>query len=386
MAVEARAEVSTGVALARKLRISSLLSSLLFGSRFVTIWLAIGVLFIVCAIFAPAALEGTSWSAVLPLTSVVAVAALGQMLVVMTGGIDLSMAGAISLLANMLVGYSHGSDDQLLRGILIVLGWAVVIGLANGIMVAIVGLNPLIVTLAMGLILLGITYDFRLGTANESTVPPVLSDWVFKRFLGVSWVFWLGLLLTIILSLVLRSTSFGRHFQAVGANSRAAWIAGIHVRGHVVFAYVASTVSAGVAGILIAGIINSPGVNPGEPYLFGPIAAVVLAGASLTGGLSSVMSTWAAAFFLTLLNQMNGVLGLKNYLEFIVFGCAIIIGMVISGDRISAVLSRLLQRPSIRALVGADEAVGLSEAGNVGPTEPPPQGQPRSREADGRES
>ena len=64
----------------------------------------------------------------------------------------------------------------------------------------------------MGLILLGITYDFRLGTANESTVPPVLSDWVFKRFLGVSWVFWLGLLLTIILSLVLRSTSFGRHF------------------------------------------------------------------------------------------------------------------------------------------------------------------------------
>ena len=82
------------------------------------------------------------------------------------------MAGAISLLANMLVGYSHGSDDQLLRGILIVLGWAVVIGLANGIMVAIVGLNPLIVTLAMGLILLGITYDFRLGTANESTVPP----------------------------------------------------------------------------------------------------------------------------------------------------------------------------------------------------------------------
>ncbi len=361
MATEARAEVTPGVALARRLRISSLLSSLLFGSRFVTIWLAIGVLFIVCAIFAPETLSSTSWSAILPLAAVVAVAALGQMLVVMTGGIDLSMAGAISLMANVMVGASHGSDDNLLKGIGVVLLYGVIIGLVNGILVAIVGLNPLIVTLAVGLILLGMTYDYRLGNANESTVPPVLSDWVFKRFLGVSWVFWFGLLLTIILSLVLRSTSFGRHFQAVGANSRAAWIAGIHVRGHVIFAYTVSAVSAGIAGILIAGIINSPGVNPGEPYLFGPIAAVVLAGASLTGGLSSVMSTWAAAFFLTLLNQMNGVLGLKSYLEFIVFGAAIIIGMVVSGDRISAILARLLQRPGVRALVGADEAVGLSE-------------------------
>ena len=97
MAVEARAEVSPAL-VARKLRVSSLLSSLLFGSRFVTIWLAIGVLFIVCAIFAPATLEGTSWSAVLPLTAVVAVAALGQMLVVMTGGIR-SLDGGSDLVA-----------------------------------------------------------------------------------------------------------------------------------------------------------------------------------------------------------------------------------------------------------------------------------------------
>ena len=91
----------------------------------------------------------------------------------------------------------------------------------------------------------------------------------------------------------------------------------------------------GIAAILLAGVINDPGVDPGQPYLFGPIAAVVLAGTSLTGGLASATSTWIAAFALTLLNQMLRVLGLTTALQFVVFGGAIIVGMVISGDRIA---------------------------------------------------
>jgi ribose transport system permease protein len=346
------AEVSRN---AWRLRLSSLVSSLLFSSRFVTIWIATGVLLIVCQIVAPQTLSSDSWSVMLPLAAIIAVAAMGQMLVVMTGGIDLSMAGAISLLANILVGASGGENGNLAVAVLVVLGWALVIGLVNGVLIGVIGLNPLIVTLAVGLILLGITEQYRFGTANESAVPPALSDFVFTRFLGVSWVFWIGLLIAIVVALLLRSTKVGRQFQAVGANPRAAWMAGIHVRSNIVFAYVVSALAAGVAGILIAGVVNSPGVDPGAPYLLGPIAAVVLAGASLSGGLASAMSTWAAAFALTLLNQMLRVLGLSTALQFVVFGVAIVIGMVISGDRIAAILGRLLQRPGVRALIGADE-------------------------------
>jgi ribose transport system permease protein len=105
---------------------------------------------------------------------------------------------------------------------------------------------------------------------------------------------------------------------------------------------------------LLAGVIQNPDSNPGQPYLFAPIAAVVLAGTSLTGGLSSATSVWTAAFALTLLNQMLRVLGLSTAAQFVVFGGAIVIGMVISGDRIAALLGLVLQRPAVRSFIGEE--------------------------------
>ena len=303
----------------------------------------------------PADVTSSSFSSTPPLAAIVGIAALGQMLVVMTGGIDLSIAGTISLMANVIVGASGGSNDHLAQAIFIVIGWAAVIGLINGFLIAVLRFNPLIVTLAVGLILVGITQRYRLGEGNAGQVPPALSSWVFRKpFLGISWVFWAGIVVAIVVALLLRSTNLGRRFQAVGANPRAAWIAGIHVRTHVLAAYVASAVAGGVAGILLAGVIVQPDSDPGQPYLFGPIAAVVLAGTSLTGGLSSAASVWVAAFALTLLNQMLRVLGLNTALQYIVFGAAIVIGMVISGDRIAAILGRLLERPAVRAFLGEE--------------------------------
>ena len=144
---------------------------MLFGTRFVTIWIAMAVLLLVCKIVAPSTLSSASWSSILPFGSVVAIVALGQMLVIMMGGIDLSMAASISLLANVLVGVSKGSDDKLAEAIVIVFVVAAVIGLVNGLLVAMLDLNPLIVTLSTSLILLGITAEYRVGIANSNTVP-----------------------------------------------------------------------------------------------------------------------------------------------------------------------------------------------------------------------
>ncbi len=332
------------------------MSSLLFSSRFVTIWLATIVLLIVCQITAPSTLSSTSFSSLLPLGSVVALAALGQMLVVMVGGIDLSMAAAISLLANILVGVSQGQNDRLPYAIFVVLLWAVVIGLANGLLIAVLDLNPIIVTLSTGLILLGITDEYRVGIANNASVPESLSDFALvDKVLGVSKLFWLVLVLMLLVALALRSTAAGRRFQSVGANRRAAWMAGIRVRTYVVFAYVAAAIAAGLAGVFIGGIVVNPGVNPGAPYLLGPVAAVVLGGAALSGGVASPTSTWVAAFFVTILNQMLKVLGLSTASQGVVFGVAIILGMLISGDRISDIVGRLLLRPRIRDLVTEEQ-------------------------------
>jgi ribose transport system permease protein len=240
--------------------------------------------------------------------------------------------------------------------VVVVIGDAVLIGLFNGVLIAVLGLNPLIVTLSVGLLLLGATQRYRLGGGAADTAPPALSHWVFsKPALGVSWVFWAGLVLTVLIALFLRSTGPGRHFQAVGANPRAAWMAGFHVRTHVVAAYVACAVAGGVASVLLAGVILNPDSDPGQPYLFGPIAAVVLAGASLTGGLASATSTWVAAFALTLLNQMVVVLGLATGWQYVVFGGAIVLGMVMSGDRIASIIERVLTHPGARAVFGAGD-------------------------------
>jgi ribose transport system permease protein len=322
----------------------TLLSNGLFGTRFATIWIATGLLALICSIIAPNTFTSASWSSVLPFGSLVVILALGQMLVIMVGGIDLSMAAAISLLANILVGVSKGANDRLAVAVVTVIVVAIVIGFANGVLVGIVELNPLIVTLSMKFILDGVTSDYRLGIANSSKVPDSLANVVIEKAFGVSKAFWAVLALTLVVSVMLRSSTPGRRFQAVGANRRAARMAGVHVRTYVVLAYIGASVAAGLGAILLSGLVQSPGPTPGTPYLLGPVAAVVLGGAALSGGLASPWSTWVAAFFVQVLNQMLRVLGLENAYQNVVFGLAIVLGMLISGDRIADVIGRLLLR------------------------------------------
>ncbi|HYZ93720.1 MAG TPA: ABC transporter permease [Actinomycetota bacterium] len=333
---------SEGVAL-RQGRLAPLLSEVLVGARFVPIWIATGVLAVVAAIIAPEALQNTSWAFVLPYMTILAVAALGQMLVIMHAGIDLSTPGVMFLGGNLIVGVGSGSNDRLALAILACLGIGVLAGFANGVFVGILRLNPLIVTLAVGQIVLAWGLKYSRSVAEESDVPSGLSSWAEDKPLGISSVFWTGAAITLAVALVLRYTAVGRRFQAVGANPKAAWMAGVHVRTHVVFAYTAAGVLYAVAAVLLAGVRISIDPGFGQAYLLAPIAAVVIAGASLAGGLASATSTWMAALALTLLTQMLRILGLSTAMQFVVFGGAIIVGMLVSGDRVASLLGRVLR-------------------------------------------
>ena len=316
-------------------------ASVAVAARFLPVWLATAALVVVAAIDAPDALGNTSWSFVLPATTVLAVAALGQMLVVMHGGIDLSTPGVISFGGNLIAGVGAGSDHRLLYAIPACLGLGLLVGLVNGVLVGLLRLNPLIVTLAVGQIVLAWSSKYsRQYVTNNPNVPNALSSWAESKVLGVSAVFWTGLGITILVALAVRSTAAGRRFQAVGANPRAAWIAGLRVRTHVVFAYAAAGTLYAVAGVLLAGVRISIDPAFGAAYLLAPIAAVVIAGASLAGGLASATSTWMAALALTFLTQMLLIMGLSSAMQYVVFGAAIVAGMVISGDRVVSLLGR----------------------------------------------
>ncbi|HEY5891079.1 MAG TPA: ABC transporter permease, partial [Acidimicrobiia bacterium] len=328
---------------------SSALTSLVVASRYLPVYLALILLVVVASIWAPATLGGVAIAAIAPFGALLGITALGQMLVIMTGGIDLSVPGTLTLSAMIIVGVGQQSDDRIGVAILTAVAVAALIGLVNGILIGGLKLNALIVTLAVGQIVLGVLSRYVRTFPVQSAVPKGLSDWIATRIMGLSPIFWIGVAITLLLVIALRYTAIGRRFQVVGANPVASHVVGVRVTLNQMLVYVVAAMFYAIAGIALAALIRNPGVNIGSPYLLGPIAAVVIGGASLTGGLASPLSTLAAAFFLTGLNQMMRSLGLPTALQFVVFGVVIIGGMLVSGDRIIRVVEQVLRernRPS----------------------------------------
>ena len=179
-------------------------------------------------------------------------------------------------------------------------------------LVAIVELNPLIVTLSMKFVIDGANSQYRLGIANSTTVPNSLAKVVIEKCVwyqqgllggGPPDVGGVG-----DAAVIDSGPSFpNRRRQPTrrvdGRRPRT------HIRGPRLCGRV---VAAGLGAILLSGIVKSPGATPGKDYLLRPVAAVVLGGAALSGGLASPWSTWMAAFFIQVLNQMLRILGLDN--------------------------------------------------------------------------
>jgi len=322
---------------------SSTVTSFVVASRYLPVYIALLLLVIVASIWAPATLSGVALRAIAPYGAVLGIAALGQMLVIMTGGIDLSVPGTMSLAAVITVGVGDGSNENIAIAIATALAVGAIVGLVNGVLIGGLKLNPLIITLAVGLIVIGVVNRYGSTFPVQSPVPKGLSAWTSARILGVSPIFWIGVGLTVSLILGLRYTAIGRRFQAVGANPVAAHVAGVRVNMNQILVYVVAAVFYAVAGVALAGLLRTPGVAVGTTYLLGPIAAVVIGGASLTGGLASPLSTFVAALFLTGLTQMLRTMGLPTALQSVVFGLVIIGGMLVSGDRIIRAVEQVLR-------------------------------------------
>lgn len=322
---------------------SSALTSLVVGSRFVPVYIALALLVVVAWIWAPQALSSISLRAIAPYGAVLGIAALGQMIVIMTGGIDLSVPGTMSLAAVIMIGVGHGANENIGKALVIAFAAAAVVGLANGLLIGGLKLNPLIVTLAAGSIVTGILFRYAEKITVQNPVPEGLTDWVTKRYFGLGAVFWIGIAVTVIVSVILRYTVAGRRFQAIGANPVAANVVGIRVNWYQIMAYVFAALLYAAAAIALAGLLRRPGASVGNEYLLAPIAAVVIGGASLTGGLASPLSTFTAGLFLRGLRQTMLTMGLPTALQDVAFGLVIIAGMLVSGDRITKGVEQLLR-------------------------------------------
>jgi ribose transport system permease protein len=289
--------------------------------------LALVLLWVLGAVFAPSSISRGAIVGMLPFASVLAVAGLGQTLVIQQGGIDLSVPGAISLTVVVSTHQADGDDSKLLGAVAMALGFVLVAGLINGYLIARRGLNPIIATLGTNALLYAVVLGLSQGIPRGTTalLASIMSDLTF----GIPNSLFFAVAAVAVVTIAVKKSAPGRRFEAVGANTIAAWAAGLRARRHGMSAYIWAMVLYWLAGVMLAGIVAQPTAFQGDAYLLSSVAAVVLGGTSLLGGRGFPVATAASALFLTQLDQFVLALGVSTAIRTLVEAAALAVGIAL---------------------------------------------------------
>ena len=294
---------------------------------FVTVAASTLVLLVACFVFAPSSVSSGALEGSLPFAAVIAIVGLGQLLVVQQGGFDLSVAGGVSLAVVIAAHYPDGDNAKVLPAVMLALSCALAAGLANGLLVGFVRLNPIIATIGVNALLYGAVFAVSGGVPRTTT--PLLADIAGGATFGVPHSVYFALAALLLVSFVVKKTVIGRRFEAIGANPAAARAVGLHVRRHQMAAYVCSQVLCCVAGVLLAGITREPTAFQGDALLLPSVAVVVLGSTSLLGGRGFPVSTVIAAVFLNQLSQFALAIGIPYSAQTIIQALALGFGIAV---------------------------------------------------------
>jgi ribose transport system permease protein len=266
------------------------------------IWLALIALVVASAIIAPGSLSNRAILTMLPVAAILAVASLGQSLTIQQGGIDFTVPGVMTMAAVLVTGESSSLDDKLFRGVVIALIVSCLVGLLNGIAVALFRVTPIIATLAVNALALGAVSSYASSAPKQS--PPALASFTIDKTAGVPNAVIIALVVLAIAVVVQTRMTIGRRFVAIGDNPATARAMGMPVTRYVIGTYVAAALCYGMAGIVLAGYVVAPSLSLGTPYLLSTITAVVIGGTSFGGGRARLVGAAVAALFLTQLNSL----------------------------------------------------------------------------------
>lgn len=288
----------------------------------------IGLLALLVAIFAvlkpgfvDANWAGTMVRAAVPL----AILAASQTLVMLTGGIDLSVA-AVASMTGFLVATLIGSVG-LPAAITIALACAALAGLVSGIGIGVFRVHPLIMTLGMSLIVFGLANVWQVQRVQTGAgVPPEFRALGAGSLLGaIPNGLFLFVPLAALILLLTHRTGFGRLLYAIGDNPIAARLSGVRSWQVLVVLYMLSALLAGIAGFLYSGFINQVSVSLVDSALLPSVAAAVIGGTSILGGRGGYGGTIIGALILTVAGALLNALGFKEADRLILFGSVIII-------------------------------------------------------------
>ncbi|MES2865969.1 MULTISPECIES: ABC transporter permease [Microbacterium] len=277
--------------------------------------------------------------------AIYAILGLGMLLVVLNGGIDLSVGSTLGFSAVIAGFLMQGVPINIFGVILypsipvvVVISCAVgaAVGLVNGILVSKFKVAPFVATLGMLYVVRGLALLMTNGlTINDLSGDEALGNtgfnWLgFNRVLNIPIGVIIMILIAIVLGFVLGRTRFGRWLYASGGNERAAELSGVPVRGVKIWVYVISGICAAVAGLILASTLTSASPTAGNTYELTAIAAVVIGGASLMGGRGNVRGTLLGAFVIGFLSDGLVIVGVSAYWQMIFIGAVIVVAVLLN--------------------------------------------------------
>jgi len=293
------------------------------------------LLIIVLSFLSPYFFTGTNITNVFRQSAPLATVALGITIVIISGGIDLSVAASISLTSVLLAIFLDKLGIPVILAMFLVFIIGILLGFYNGVLVTILKIPPIIATLSSAIVFSGIAYTITQGYSINLPIDSVI------KFLGRGklWEIPVSIIIVLVLyyitHLFLQNTSFGRIVYGLGGNTEAVYLSGISVRKYTLLIYMLCGFFAACASILLTARVANGHPNNGGGMEMDAIAAVVLGGTSIFGGIGNVWGTIIGVLTMTIIVNGLTLLNINPYIQLIVKGLVIAAAVSVTSIRIS---------------------------------------------------
>lgn len=309
---------------------------------------------ILFSVFVPNFLGADNITTVLRNATDLAIISIGMTMVMIMGGIDVSVGSALGVVAIMAAWSIQGGYPSIIV-VLVAMLAGTVIGLLNGSLVTLGRIPDIIATLGMMNLLRAGVFGL-LGGQWITGLPPVFEGLTAGALFGIPSSFYLLVLFYVAFWYLMTFTTFGRHIYAVGNNSEAATLAGINITRTRILTYMVLGTLVGVASILYIGRLGSVEITVGQDLAIKSIAAVVIGGTAVTGGRGSVIGTLAGVLFMAFMRNGIVILGVPSLWEQAIVGALVIL---------SATLDLVMDRRTARGRARQLASRGLPQAATL---------------------
>jgi ribose transport system permease protein len=295
------------------------------------------LLFVAVSLYSPGFANPAHVATLVTLAAFIGIVAIGQTVVIIGGGIDLSVPWVMNSAAILVTALAHGQNLPLIWIVPLILAMGCAIGAVNGAGIALLRVPPIVMTMSVNVVTQGLLLIITRGFPPP-LAPKALTLIAAGKLGPVPYIFFVWVALAAIIVVMERRTVFGRYLYALGSNRTVATLSGVPVARTTITAYAISGTTAALAGILLCGYSRQAYLGMGDPYLFTSIAAVAIGGVSILGGTGSYLGTIAGALILTILNGVLPIFRLDAGALRIIYGAVILVTVFLAAPSLQSLL------------------------------------------------